>query len=264
MSESPAEAVAISPHVRGKTLCFGTTLPSCVPTQWDPEEDGKMWPTLSEVETGSVETVVAVWELEKMPDPLACLREWRRVLGQDGRLVVTLHAPGRSDEPVRHTFTPSYLVALMNRLGGFNIVTIEDVVPGSSWILVAERSYVAEIRAPLGTIGADLAGRACQHEDARSELYFQIGTVFLQAGDPVQAEACFRNMLAMEPGNTHGLFGLGMSYGGQGRWNEAVVELQRVVDREPGNRDAGHWLSLAVEKSRRDGVSSVRPVGSRP
>ena len=81
-----------------------------------------------------------------MPNPLACMSEWRRVLNEGGRLVLTLHAPGSSDEPMQHNFTPGYLVALMNRLGGFKITTIENVVPGSSWILVAERNRVAEIR----------------------------------------------------------------------------------------------------------------------
>ena len=70
--------------------------------------------------------------------------------------------------------------------------------------LVAERNRVAEIRGPLGMICAELAGSARQSEDARSELYFQIGTVFLQAGDPAQAETCFKSMLAMEPDNTRG------------------------------------------------------------
>jgi Tfp pilus assembly protein PilF len=83
----------------------------------------------------------------------------------------------------------------------------------------------------------------------RSEFYFQIGTVFLQADDPTQAEACFKSMLAMEPDNTQGLFGLGMSYGTQGRWTEAQVELQRVVDREPNNEDARRWMMLSVERS---------------
>jgi hypothetical protein len=264
-TDTTCEAAAITPYVRGVTLCFGTTLPSSVPTEWDPQQEGVQWPTLSGTETGSVETVVAVWELEKMPDPLACMSEWRRVLTEGGRLVLTLRAPGSSDEPVQHNFTPGYLVALVNRLGGFKITTIEDAVPGSSWILVAERNQVAEIRAPLGMIGAELAGSARQSEDARSELYFQIGTVFLQAGDPAQAEACFKSMLAMEPDNTQGLFGLGMSYGTQGRWTEAQVELQRVVDREPNNEDARRWMMLAVERSSGNpGTAKAPPLKTIP
>ncbi len=272
-TESSREIAAIASHVRGKSLSFGLgedcPLPSSIVTKWDPQEEGKPWPTIAGVLTGSIDTVVAIWELERMPDPLACMQEWRRILRDGGRLIVALHAAGTSDEPVRHTFTPSYLVALINRLGGFNIAAIEDIVPDASWMLIAERSFVAEIRAPLGTIGSELAGRAREHEDSRVELYFQIGTVFLQAGDPVQAEGCFKRMLAMETDSTDGLFGLGMSYGSQGRWNEARVELQKVMDHDPNNEDAARWLMLAVERTgetkevpTKNAIASIPRAGS--
>ena len=188
--DSTREIAALTPHVRGKTLSFGlqpsASLESIVPTQWDPQPDGELRPMLGAVVTGSIDTVIVAWELERMPDPLACMREWRRILREGGTLAMVLRARGTSDEQVRHTFTPSYLVALINRLGGFNVTSIDEVEPGVSWIFVAERSYVAEIRGPMGTIGADLAGLARERLDARAELYFQIGTVFLPK--PTRAE----------------------------------------------------------------------------
>ena len=193
--------------------------------------------------------VVVVWELERMADPLACMREWRRIIREGGTLAMALRARGTSDGEALHTFTPGYLVALINRLGGFNVTGIDEVEPGVSWTLVAERNYVAEIRGPLGTIGAELAGRARERLDARAELYFQIGTVFLQAGDPEQAEASFKNLLMIEADNADGVFGLGMSYAGQGRWQEATVELKRVVGHDPSNEDARRWLQLATERA---------------
>lgn len=63
----------------------------------------------------------------------------------------------------------------------------------------------------------------------------------------------------MEPDNAQGLFGLGVSYGTQGRWTEAQVELQRVVDREPTNEDARRWLMLAVERSGGNPGAAIAP-----
>ena len=101
-TESSREIAAIAPHVRGKSLSFGfgedCPLPSSIVTKWDPQEEGKPWPTIAAVLVDSIDTVVAIWELERMPDPLACMQEWRRILRDGGRLILALHAAGTSDE----------------------------------------------------------------------------------------------------------------------------------------------------------------------
>ena len=50
-----------------------------------------------------------------------------------------------------------------------------------------------------------------------------------------------------------------MSYGTQGRWTEAQVELQRVVDREPNNEDARRWMMLAIERSSGKPGAAIAP-----
>ena len=112
----------------------------------------------------------ARWDL----DPVSALREWRRTLKDGGTLAVDLSAEAGAASALN-------FVNLLNLVGGFfhgaMLPSGED-----RFLITATRSPIAQIRVPFAVHGEAFA-RAAQATKGRAELYFQVATVLLQAGD---------------------------------------------------------------------------------
>lgn len=92
----------------------------------------------------SVDTVVMTWTLCSIPDPLAALREMRRVLKPDGKFCFVEHglAPDASVERWQHRITPAWRkiaggchldrkIDELVRLAGFDLTRLQaDYAPG--------------------------------------------------------------------------------------------------------------------------------------
>lgn len=90
---------------------------------------------LSMYKDGEVDAILARHILEHMIDPIKALREWRRVLKDDGKLVVMVpdyrFSEAISCDPSHtHAFTPDSLASLLDAVGGFSIEKVENVKPG--------------------------------------------------------------------------------------------------------------------------------------
>jgi SAM-dependent methyltransferase len=121
-----------------------------------------------ELPDGSVDTVVTTWTLCTIPDPLQALREMRRVLRADGRLIFVEHgqAPHAAVVQWQDRLTPlwrniaggCHLNRSIDRLlglGGFEITELERGYTAGLRVM----SYLyrglarpAELTPPLGTI----------------------------------------------------------------------------------------------------------------
>jgi hypothetical protein len=196
---------------------------------------------------GSIEAVVAVAAPDLDADPIRCLLEARRVLREGGRLALGFRSHG-AQRCYSH---------LLHRLGGFVIDRAEPIAP-ARFLLAATRSVVAEVQAPLGLLGPELAAAARRDRRARGELLFQSGMIVAQGGAPEVGVELLRAFLALEPGSPDGLFGLGVVLGGAGRWSEALTELQRAYALDPGNVQVQQWLREA--RSRIRDTARMQPV----
>lgn len=240
----------LAPFCRGRTLAFGEVgqraLPGVETRAWDPVDQGNGFESLASVEDGTVDNVVAVFALEECFDPVHALGEWARILKERGRLAMVFRFVGPEEtNPARHVFSPQYLVSIVNRVAGLQITRLDEVPGSKSWIAVAENNSTAGVRVPLGAMGRQFAILAQKNPEARAELYFQLGMIFLQSGDPWVAETCFRKQLELEATSSDAMFGLGMAFGGQGLWQQALSELQKVAALDPQNEEVGRWLSVA-------------------
>lgn len=253
------ERAALSSFVNGNTLALGSLTAgqiqgaTLVPGVYD---------ELVAYPENSVLAIVSLFGLETVGDLWKCLAEWRRVLADGGTLALVCAESGYTDpaSPAwRQTFTSNGIVRLL-RLAGFELSRHEVVTPGSSFLVAAKKTALARVRGTLGTFGPELAVAACESEACRGELYFHFGTILLQSGDPVLAERCFKSMLGIEPGNADGIFGLGMCYGTQQLWPEALTEFQRAVALDPNNAEARRWLALAKDKVGGKTLPGPRPV----
>ncbi|MEM7205243.1 MAG: tetratricopeptide repeat protein [Planctomycetota bacterium] len=185
---------------------------------------------------GSVDAIVALGIPSRVANWVEEIAHWRRALRPGGAvaLVATDHA------------TAQGIIALLNQLGGFEVGAVRAIRESSSACLcVASRSQVAEIRNPLGSLGGRVAALASGDNEARSELYFQLGTILLQAGDPQLARQCFDSMLRIEGSNGDALFGLGMCAASAGQWAEAKERLEQAKSVDPQNQEITRWLQLA-------------------
>lgn len=144
-------------------------------------------------------------------------------------------------------YSPQYLSNLIVLVSGFEISTIEEVVLGETFIVVCVGSAVTEVRQPFGVHGPGVVARVNESQEARSEFYFQIGTLILQTGDAELAIHSFRSVLVIEPNNAEAYFGLGMTYGTQNRWTEAITELQRSKALDPTSAEVERWIQLAQQ-----------------
>lgn len=225
-------------RVRGETRWFGVTtgeVPEAVTADFTATAQGEV---LTDVGDQSLDTVAAIGALEACADPIARLREWRRVLRPGGQLLLCSNRTGNTG------VAPKLVVGLLNALGGFQITTLDDA-EADSFVLFAERSVVAGIRMPLGSMGPELAGLATADGGARAELYFQFGAMLLQVKDAPLAETCFQRSLGIDARSAESMFGLGMAHGMQDRWEEALESLQKAVALAPANGEAQRWLLLA-------------------
>lgn len=245
---------ALSASVRGLSLLFapsGVTLPGAQTAAFGPPAPGVEAAespdgTLREWTDGSVDTVLGLWALERCLDPMACLRTWRRVLRESGRLVLAMRsARGTRIAEQRQAFTPGYLVGLLNAVGGFQVRSLEELPDEAGYVVWAERLAVAEVRMPLGSLAPALAARARELPAVRAELCFQLGTMLLQTGEAGLAERCLERARECEPASPEVLFALGMSRLAQGRAGDAVTELQRAQALRPDDRDLQRWIEAA-------------------
>lgn len=195
---------------------------------------------------GSADVVLGLHALERARDPAGCLREWRRVLKEDGQLVLVLRSPSAPRLPdQRQSFTPGYLVALLNLVGGFHVEQLTEIEPGVNYQMRARRQLVAEVRMPLGSVALQVARSANTAKAARAEMLFQFGSLLLQTDEAALAEQCFRRAMDHEPAGPEALFGLGMSRFVQGRYGEALTELQRAQTLRPQDPEIRRWVATA-------------------
>ncbi len=249
-SDLTVELQELSAAVTGTTLLFAApdvSVPGAQRAAFGPPAPGVEAAespdgTLREYCDGGVDVVLGHFALERCQDPAAVLRVWRRVLREGGRLVLVLRAaaaPRAGDQ--RQSFTPGYLVSLLNAVGGFQVMALEELWPGRSYVLRAERLAVAEVRMPLGSVAPAVAEKARLLPAAKAELCFQVGVMMLQSDEPALAEQCFRRTLASERSDPETIFALGMSQFGQGRHGEALVEVERALAMRPDDRELQRW-----------------------
>ena len=252
--QTSPEIEALVRRVSGNTLAFGAfeegDLADTRLCSWAEKENATDSETLEGVEPGSADAIVALFALETCVDPVAVLTAWDRSLREAGSLAVVLRGGGEPVTGDRHHFAPQALVNLMNRSGGLQATSVKEITPGRSWLITAVSTAVAGIRLPFGTSGGQWARLAAIDLAARAEFYFQTGMIFLQSGDPVLAQACFKRQLELEPGKIDGQFGLGMALGGQGRWFEALTQLQQVQRINPHSEEICRWVDTAREHVR--------------
>ena len=227
---------ALTPFVRGTTLELSGVeaglLPGTIPVRRPDGHDE--WERFAD---DSADAIVALG-LPSSDSPVAEIQQWSRVLRECGTLALV------TAEPV----PPRDLVSLIRHLGGFEITGARVIEEHGSWLLTAERRAVAEVRGPLGTLGPHLAEVAGREESARAELYFQFGTILLQAGDPGLAMPHFASLQQIEGRTADGLFGLGMCHATLEDWGRAVTALRQAHELDPHNQQIARWLELAESR----------------
>jgi len=192
-------------------------------------------------------------------DPVTAICEWRRALKREGTLAVVIPVTGGTTG-----LKPEILVTLIDLIGGF-LHGETRPIDAVSDLFVGTRSTVAEIRMPLSIHGA-LFAKAADHSKARSELYFQIATILLQARDYELAAVCYKKLQGVEERSSEALFGLGMCEVclGHSAAGLELLERARVID--PQNAEIQRWIGLVRNESARSpgqparvAESAVRP-----
>lgn len=260
------EIAAVSPFVKGVTVEVRGSSAQTVPgvtTVVDGTAAG-----LASLGDDSVDTILTIGGVEHSNDAIAAFRQFRRIVREGGKLVLVVSkTPGQGGA---NHFSPQFVASLITHVGGFRVKSIDEVMSEETFLVVCERSVVEEIRQPFGVHGPSMTARINQNAAARSEYYFQIGTLMLQTGDTDFAVACFEKVLTDEPNNAEALFGLGMTLGTQSRWEKAQDVLQRSRDLDPSNREVERWLQLAQDQRQKAaaqvGIPQVAPAhgGVRP
>ncbi|MCC6672113.1 MAG: tetratricopeptide repeat protein [Planctomycetes bacterium] len=243
---SETELAALRPFCQGKTLELGAggagVLPGTVLI--DRDNPSQCYESLPSCDEASVDAIVSAFGFGHSADPIRCLREWRRVL-RDGGQVALLLPDAQEPAGQGNRYTPVFVSQLFALAGGYQVAECREVVPNRSWLIRAVRGTVPEVRMPLGSVGGGAADAATRSPEARAELYFQIGTMLLRAGDPTLAEACFRAVLGLEPDNAEACFGLGMAHAARQEWGLALTELQRALALDPRIVEVQRWIGLA-------------------
>jgi spermidine synthase len=92
------------------------------------------------------------------------------------------------------------------------------------------------------------------------DVRYWIGMGYLGRGSYVDAGAQFQRVLAMEPGHTAAMLGLGEVYLGVGRPADAFGLARNVIAREPGSAPAFFIAGVAAEllNSRNDAIALLR------
>ena len=99
-------------------------------------------------ETKSVDGILAKHLFEHLIDPVVALDEWKRVLKDNGLLVIICpdyrYCEAISVDPSHvHAYTPGSITSLL-MLCGFNVVNYEQVKPGYVFLISAEKAPVYE------------------------------------------------------------------------------------------------------------------------
>lgn len=100
-------------------------------------------------ESGSVDGILAKHLFEHILDPVVALREWRRVLKNDGLLVILApdyrYCEAISVDPSHvHAYTPDSIVSLLE-LTGFKVANSVQVKPGYVCLVSAEKIPAREL-----------------------------------------------------------------------------------------------------------------------
>jgi tetratricopeptide (TPR) repeat protein len=106
--------------------------------------------------------------------------------------------------------------------------------------LLAERQgdrerAIAYLRRGLAVPGTDL-----------ERLWNNLGVLYSEAGEGLQAEAAFRSSLQTNPQSALTHLNLGKEYFVRQRWAEAVAALRRSQELEPGNPETLEGLGLSA------------------
>jgi hypothetical protein len=220
-------APALASYVHGFTLVCGGL--SSAPALPGTERIGIEPSAVSGRGDATVDRILALGGLAGAPDLVQTLRAWRRVLTEDGLLVVA----------DADSMTAASLASIVQAAGGFERAADADGA------LVFVRKRITEIRAPFATLGPTMVAAAQSSAGCRAELLFQAGTLFVQCGEAAIARACFEQVVRREPGSAEGHFGLGMAYGVEQRWKEALCELECARRLSSDNAELERWLDLA-------------------
>lgn len=248
-SQNSAEIAAILPFISGRTLQLGWCSQETIPgAELVDADQGVVFDSLGQFHDGSIDCLATVYGFETLDDGIKGLREWRRVLREEGTLAMVLHDKDCTKEGLRHLYSPAAINNLLCTVGGFRIDQFARLANENAWVLVAKREAVLDVRMPFGIQAAALSESVAGSDRVRAELYFQVGTLMLRSGDPKLAEHCFRGLYDLEPENSHAFFGLGMCLGTMQQWAEALTELQRCLAIDPNNKEAQRWAELAKEK----------------
>lgn len=222
--------------------------------RWVPARGERENHDLTVYEDGSVDVIVGEGALERCADPVAALREWRRVLREGGTLALR-------DGP---QWSAACFVGVAHLVGGFEVEDVEPVEPEGRWTLVARRRAVAEVRAPLAILGPMCAAAARRDDAAAAELRFQVGSILLQAGDPSLALACFEKLPEDQQRTAEVSFATGMCKTLLSRFDAALADLQRAASLDPRNEQIPLWIEQCRDPAPRTDApeATVTPQGA--
>lgn len=121
----------------------------------------------------------------------------------------------------------------------------------------------AEARNKLGKLYFDTGRLAEAEEQFRRSVeskpnwtaYSSLGDIYLRGENPTRAEQAFRQVLTLNPFDSHAHFSLGGIYAASGRRNEAIREYQAGFETDPANAQA----HAALEKLRSKGAGPKTP-----
>ena len=94
----------------------------------------------------------------------------------------------------------------------------------------------------------------------KGEILAQAGQAWLMAGEGKRAIAAFTGAIALKPGDIELLIDRAIAYGHEGRYGEAVDDLNRVLDKEQGRASAYLLRANAYRRLGRLGLAA-RDVG---
>lgn len=179
----------------------------------------------------SLDFVVAGPEWWLAENPIEIVHEWRRCLKDGGRLAALLET----------TTTP--LVAVMRLLANECGLDMAKPLPveGDVFLLSGRRSIGRSIGRHFAGIRAEI-GRDDRPENWRSELWFDLAAVLLQAGEGRKAAEFFSLVIAEDCECLEARVGLALALALIADWDEAAAILQEVLKTDPEHGLAAEWL----------------------
>lgn len=224
-SQTPSVTQSLAPYCQGEGVQYFPTSKAFFPGV--PVQEG----SAIDVPDASLDFVVAGPEWIQGDIPTSLVQEWRRVLGEGGRLALLVEGGA---------IPADVLARYVGMEGGFamdNPVPLEEGVT----LLVGHRSFRHCLLRVTESLGREI-GREDKPEGWESELSFSLGSLLLNAGDGANAAIFFNAALAEEPQSIEAMIGLGLSLGLQANWRGAESVLLEVLALEPDNEIAAEWL----------------------